>query len=280
MNAIQASLQKVFIECLESMLKPIIRLNLYCGLGHSEFAAAVRRAFIDVASKEYGVRGRPANIAKISAKTGLPRKAIHKYRKQQEAADWTPDDEISPLNTIIHYWRFDERFCSSPGVARELPYQGDNGFTSLVRSCIGDIPASTIRQQLIREGIATQSADGSLTLCRDYAFPDRIDEDFLRNAAFSIKHLGDTLLSNAILVGSGKGTALGHEREGRFERIVWSRRLDEEGVASLQTWVREHGAQFVETTDEYISRLERGEPDFSATSTQVAGMGIFFFREG
>lgn len=280
MSPIQASLQRVFIECVETILRPIVRLTLYCGFGHSEFAAAVRRVFIDVASDEYGVRGRPANAAKISAKTGLPRKAIQKHRSRAETLDWTPDDEISPLNTIIHYWRFGEKYSKGPGLARDLAYEGDGSFVELVKACVGDIPVSTVRQQLIREGIATQSASGLLTLCRDYSFPDQIDQDFLRNAAFSVGHHLGTLTHNAVLVGSGKGSAVDHIHDGRFERVAWSRRLSEDSVAKLQRWVRECGGEFVEKADEYISQVEEEESkDSSLETTKVAGMGLYFFRE-
>jgi hypothetical protein len=277
MNAIQASLQRILIESLETILAPIVKLTLYCGLGHSEFAAAVRRVFIEVASQEYGVRGRPANIAKISAKTGIPRKTIGRYRGQRHESDWTPDDEISPLNTIIHYWRFGEEYSHKPGLPRELPYEGDGSFSALVKSCVGDIPVSTIRQQLIREGIATQHENGFISLSRDYSFPERIDEDFLRYAAFALKHHAQTLCHNAMLVGSGKGTTRDHINEGRFERVAWSRRVDKKAASALQMWVREYGSEVIEKADERISRLEVGPAEDD--STIVAGLGVYFFRD-
>jgi hypothetical protein len=256
------------------MLSPIVRLTLYCGLGHSEFAAAVRRTFIDVASSEYGVRGRPANIARISAKTGLPRKAIQKHRSQSADVDWTPDDEASPLNTLIHYWRFDKRFCRMPGEARELPLQGEDSFTTLARSCVGDIPVTTLRKELIGEGIATEGQDGLLRLSRQYSFPDALDADFLRNAAFSIGHLADTLYHNALLVDSGKGSVADHLAEGRFERFAWSRRLSLEGVDRFQRWVRSEGSEFIQRADEFVSEQETERSDQS-----VAGVGVYFFRD-
>jgi hypothetical protein len=248
-------------------------------LGHTEFAAAVRRIFIDVASEEYGVRGRPANAAKISAKTGLPRKAIQRHRMRPEDPEWTPDDEISPLNTIIHYWRFDERFSVSPGRARDLSYDGPDSFTTLVKSWAGDIPVSTIRQELIREGIAVQGEENKLSLRLEYSFPERLDEDLLRYAAFSISHLGETLFHNATLVDSGKGSPADHIRSGRFERMAWSRRLDRKGASQLQTWVRQEGAVFIERADEFMSRLETTNFDSSADERNVSGVGLYFFRD-
>ena len=279
MSAIQASLQKVFVECLESMLGPIVRLTLYCGLGHSEFAAALRRVFIEVASQEFGVRGRPANIAKVSAKTGLPRKAIHRHRAQIGGKEWTPDDEISPLNTVIHYWRFDERFCSRPGQPRDLQFEGSNSFTTLVRSWVGDIPVSTIRQELIREGIALQNEQGDLSLVQDYSFPESLDADFLRNAAFNLKHHAETLFHNANLIDAGKGSASYLIKSGRFERIAWTRRLNQQAMEQLRLWVRSEGAQFIHEADEYMTQLEDVVSDGSSPENLVGGVGLYFFQE-
>jgi hypothetical protein len=278
MSPIQASLQKVFVECLETILRPIVRLTLYCGLGHTEFAAAVRRVFIDVASDEYGVRGRPANTAKISAKTGLPRKVIQKLRARSHDLGWTPDDESSPVNTIIHYWRFDERFCLGPGQPRDLPLDGNNSFNTLVKSWAGDIPVTTIRQELLKEGIARENDDGTFRLQLDYSFPERLDEDFLRNAAFSISHHAETVYHNATLVDSGKGSEAEHVKSGRFERFAWSRRLDDEAVRRLKAWVRQEGADFVKVADEYMAQLELMGPDENNHDRIVGGVGVYFFE--
>jgi hypothetical protein len=264
---------------METMLTPIVRLTLYCGLGHSEFAAAARRVFIDVASAEYGVRGRPANIAKISAKTGLPRKAIQRHRTSATEQDWTPDDESSPLNTVIHYWRYDGRFNHRPGNARDLPYDGKESFTSLVKSCAGDIPVTTLRKELIREGIARQTSDGMMSLSRDYSFPDSLDEDFLRNAAFSIGHLGDTVFHNAVLVDTGQGSASGHVADGWFERIAWSRRLSQRSTDDFQQWVRNEGTDFVLKAEDFISQREGDGLDPQSENQKVSGVGVYFFRE-
>ncbi len=277
MSAIQASLQKVFVECLEVMLRPIVRLTLYCGLGYTEFSAAVRRVFVDVASREYGVRGRPANISRISAKTGLPRKVVSSLRSRATDLAWSPDDEINPINTVIHYWRFDTRYCLSPGNPRDLPYEGDAGFTQLVKQYAGDIPASAIRRELIQEGIIELRENDQLSLCKKYSFPENLDEDFLRNAAFAIRHHADTVVHNALLVDSGEVSEREHREHGRFERIAWSRRLTPQDVRKLQVWVRDEGGDFILRADEFISRLEVLEDSGISERSDACGVGLYFF---
>lgn len=260
------------------MLAPLVRLTLYCGLGHSEFAAVVRRVFVDVASDEYGLRGRPANVAKISAKTGMSRKSIQRLRTQQRGPEWTPDDEVSPINMISHYWRFDEDFGSKDGIARDLLYEGEKGFVALVKKYAGDIPASTIRQEFVREGLAVISDDGRLRLIRNFSFPERLDQDYLRNAAFSVGNHAETVFHNALLADSGRVTAEDHREAGRLERYAWSRRMSGNDIRKFQVWVREHGDKFLTDADEYISRHENTSDLADAESPTIAGVGVYFFR--
>jgi Family of unknown function (DUF6502) len=260
------------------MLTPLVRLTLYCGLGHSEFSATVRRVFIEVASDDYGLRGRPANVSKISAKTGLSRKSIQKVRAELHSPDWSPDDEVSPINTISHYWRFDEEFGSKDGTPKELAYEGDGGFSALVRKYGGDIPASTIREVFLREGLAIHTAGGLLKLVRDFSFPESLDEDFLRNAAFAIGNHAETLFHNALMADSGMVTAQDHQVSGRFERYAWSRRLGEADISAFQSWVRDKGDRFIWEADAYISRCEANSEHAVTDASKVAGVGVYFFR--
>lgn len=279
MSLVQASLQRVFLESLQAILKPIVRLTLFAGLGHSEFAAAVKRVFVEVASEDYGVRGRPANKARISAVTGLSRKSVSSYREQLNQSSWTPDDEASPLNTLIHYWRYDDRFCNSPGQPRGLELGGNLGFAGLVKSYCGDIPETTIKQTLLSEGIASFSRDGLLRLERDYSFPEEMDEDFLRNAAFAIGHHAETIVANAKLLGSAGSSPADHGDSRLFERIAWSRRLAPDDCDAFQAWVRDHGQDFILRADDFIARNEVLDSYESVSESSVSGVGIYFFRD-
>jgi hypothetical protein len=259
------------------MLAPVVRLTLYCGLGHSEFAAVVRRVFIDVASDEYGLRGRPANAAKISAKTGISRKSIQKLRTESRAPEWTPDDEVSPVNSVVHYWRFDSKFGSRDGLPKDLPYEGDGGFVDLVRKYAGDIPASTIRQEFLREGLAIVTDDGSLRLVRDFSFPEHLDEDFLRIAAFSIGNHAETLFHNAMCADSEGNPRRLISDSRRLERIAWSRRLNERDCREFEKWVTDQGEAFITDADKFIAHHEFADDEGSSDTFEVAGVGIFFF---
>lgn len=277
MSPIRASFHSALIECLEAILSPLVRLTLHCGLGHSEFSAIVRRVFVNVASEEFGLRGRPANVSKISAKTGLSRKTIQKLRAQTSTPEWSPDEEVSPINTIIHYWRFDEDFGSRDGTPRELAYEGPQGFSGLVKKYAGDIPASTVRQEFLREGLATISESGAMKLIRDFSFPERLDEDFLHNAAFSIGHHVDTIIHNGFVAEARSGSTSDRQEMRRFERIAWSRRMTANDSENFQLWVNRLGEKFISEADEFISQHEKLRADERESVSPVVGVGLYFF---
>jgi hypothetical protein len=258
------------------MLAPIVRLTLYCGLGHSEFAAVVRRVFVDVASDEYGLRGRPANVSKISAKTGISRKSIQKLRSEWRSTEWSTDDDVSPINNIIHYWRFDNEYGSPDGTPRALPYEGKGSFVELVKKYVGDIPASTIRQEFLRTGLAISQDDGLLKLVRNFSFPEKLDEEFLRYAAFSIGNHAETLFHNALIADSEMNDkeTYGHGR--RFDRIAWARLTPVE-TRKFEDWVRQHSEEFILEADRYVGQHEYEVERDESSLAPVSGVGVYFF---
>ncbi|HEY7670568.1 MAG TPA: DUF6502 family protein, partial [Gammaproteobacteria bacterium] len=121
----RSSVQQAMLECLHGILKPIVRLLLLCGIGYGEFAAVAKAAFVQVASEDYGIRGRPTNASRIAAMTGLSRKEVSRIRTEAPVQRWSPDMATTPVNMILHYWHFDPDFSESPGKPRVLPLEGD-----------------------------------------------------------------------------------------------------------------------------------------------------------
>ena len=66
-------------------LMPIARLLMKCGVGYREFAEIAKCAFVDVATQDYGLRGRPTNISRVAVMTGLTRKEVKRLRDKIQA---------------------------------------------------------------------------------------------------------------------------------------------------------------------------------------------------
>ncbi len=149
----QDQIQRQILDTFLVLLKPIARILLRCGIGFREFSEISKTAFVDVATAEYGLRGRPTNISRVAVMTGLTRKEVRRIRDKIEKGEQSLVVKTTPLCEVLHRWHSDSEFLDRSGNPAELPFVGDGGsFTSLVKRYGGDIPPGAMRTELLRVG--------------------------------------------------------------------------------------------------------------------------------
>ena len=62
----QNDIQRQILGAVLLVIRPIARALLRAGIGYREFAEICKTAFVDVAGKDYGLRGRPTNISRVA----------------------------------------------------------------------------------------------------------------------------------------------------------------------------------------------------------------------
>jgi hypothetical protein len=67
-------------------LRPIARFLMKSGIGYREFAEISKSAFVDVATSDYGLRGRPTNIPRPSNQYFPRRSYDWPYTKRSKKA--------------------------------------------------------------------------------------------------------------------------------------------------------------------------------------------------
>lgn len=275
-----SSEQDTLATCVAMILKPVVRLMLVTGLSWVEFLNVAKAVFVEVASEEYGLRGRPTNISRVAAMTGLSRKEISRIRSQSSVARWAPSMERSPANTVIHYWHHDPDFCLAPGRPRTLSFEGTNGFATLVKRYAGDIPPGAMRVELLRVGAIRELDDRTVAAAKLFTYPNNIYDDFIRNVAFTWCNLGTTLAHNVrLLTTSEPRNSQEILSTGRFERSAWTERLRPDRIDTFRTWVREHGAEFIEKADYQIGKEETPMSSWDDEERKTIGVGLYYFEE-
>jgi hypothetical protein len=179
-------LRLALLEATARVLHPLISFLIQAGIGYRDFRDIAKRVFVDVASDEYGLRGRPTNVSRVAVLTGLSRKEVARLRGFDSISRWTPDMKASPANTILHYWHYDRRYCEAEGIPRALAFAGPGSFTELVRAYGGDLPPGAIKTELRRAGVLEESEDGRLVPVRRFFHSLEVDADFVANIAFSL----------------------------------------------------------------------------------------------
>lgn len=154
-------LNRAFLKFLQT----IARLFLRFGRGYREYSDLSKAAFVIVASEDYGVHGRPTNVSRIAAMTGLTRKEISRIRARIENDEAAISERGTPLQEVVAAWRSNDEFLDESGAPAALGLAGGRGsFQSLIKRFAGDIPEGAMRKELLRTG-AVEIADGTLVLC-------------------------------------------------------------------------------------------------------------------
>ena len=151
--SMQDQIQRQILDTFLVLLKPIAKILLRCGIGFREFSEIAKTAFVDVATAEYGLRGRPTNISRVAVMTGLTRKEVRRLRDKIEKGEQSVVVKTTPLCEVLHRWHSDSEYIDKSGNPAELFFAGDAGsFTSLVKRYGGDIPPGAMRTELLRVG--------------------------------------------------------------------------------------------------------------------------------
>jgi len=154
-------LNRTFLALLQSLA----RLFLRFGRGYREYSELSKAAFVSVAAEDYGVHGRPTNVSRIAAMTGLTRKEISRIRARIEGGEAAITQRRTPLQEVISAWQSTDEFLYCDGKPAALPLYGERGsFQSLVRQFAGDIPEGAMRKELQRIG-AAELIDDAVRLC-------------------------------------------------------------------------------------------------------------------
>ena len=242
------------------MAKTLLR----AGVGYKEFELLAKRAFIDVAAAEFGVRGRETNTSRIAVMTGLTRKEVAKLRNTSVR---NGEAEFFQAN-VLHRWYTDPQFLGEDKQPLPLLMSGaDPSFTSLVRLATSDLPAGAVRAELERIGALRQTRKGELVPCaREYK---PIGEDALTlGFEASLSFLMSSIEHN-----------LAPDRVGplRPERVVISGPIPLARLEGIRSELADRISAFTEDMDDWFAAEECS--DRAGSQLPSVGLGVYYFEE-
>ncbi len=244
---------------LRQMLAPVVKLMIELGIDYKTFSDAARRAYIDVASREYGIRGRPTNSARIALLTGINRRDVARLREEDEDA---PTDELDQSNTlarVLSGWHQDHDFLAEDGTPRGL-VRGEQ-LDSLLARYGGDMPPTALLKELVRVGAVAVQDDVVRPLTR-YYMPFELDERSVRRYGSVLSDLAFTINHN-LLSGQKEAT--------RFEGRAVNPRVTRKAYPEFRALVDEEGQRFLERIDDWLTQHEA---DGNAPRLRL-GLGVY-----
>jgi hypothetical protein len=262
------AIKNKILKALFVAIKPIAKSLIRSGIGYKEFSDIAKSAFVEVATDDYGLRGRPTNISRVAIMTGIARKEVGKIRDRN--LDLVAEISIreSPMSVLLHRWSSAPEYIDEDGKPKDLQYEGENSFVSLVSACIGDIPPGAIRTELARAGCISESDSKLIRLEKRTFIPSGIDERLVLGLESSIHSLSDTVAFNC----DPERT-----RKPKFQRLASVDGIPADRLPGIQEVASNRLHKFCEEFDGYLSLEEdkvRGEPD---SGIQV-GIGLYYYE--
>jgi hypothetical protein len=267
------NIQRQILDALLVALRPLARALLRVGIGYREFAEISKTAFVDIATKDYGLRGRPTNISRVAVMTGLTRKEVRRIRNKTEAGDATFIARSTPMSELLHRWFTENDFVDRNGLPKVLPFDdgADISFTELVRRFGGDIPPGAMRTELKRIDAIAELDDGSLKALKRYTTGADVHEKFISNLIFAVYPAA---------------LALAHNTDKSNEGIAWVQRtaksqyIRSDDMKRIRRVAGDRLAEFAESIDDLFAAYESLYKRDSIESPQKAvGVSVCFFEE-
>lgn len=266
------TIQRHILSALLVALRPLARALLRAGIGHREFNEISKSAYVDVATKDFGLRGRPTNVSRVAVMTGLTRKEVRRLRNKREAGKETEVGRTAPMGVVLHRWYTESEFLADDGQPRDLRFEGgENSFSDLVRKFGGDIPPGAMRTELKRINAISEVSDGILRAVKRNVSRQEVHERLIDGLSI--------VIYPAVLALANNTDAEGPESTW-IMRTAATSRLRERDVPRIKRISSDRLVEFVESIDDLFAAYETlHDDDPSESSKKSVGIGVFYFEE-
>ena len=268
----QEKLKQQVLDAFLLVMRPIVRILLRYGIGYREFVEVAKTAYVDVASSDFGLRGRPTNISRVAVMTGLTRKEVKRLRDKIESGDSRISVKTTPLADVLHHWHAQDEFTDSSGRPISLPFSGQGkSFSSLVKKYGGDIPAGAMRTELKRVGAVEEDQNGDLRVTRRSIHPADEHDKLL----MLLVHGAYTLLTNIAHNTNPETTS-----DSWASKIAFTTTSGKEHSVQLRRIAKDRITEFAESFDDIFIAYEALHNTKTANDEDNAiAVGIYYFEE-
>ncbi|PUA27041.1 MAG: hypothetical protein B0W54_19615 [Cellvibrio sp. 79] len=259
------------LAACRQLMEPIIGILLRNGVTHKDLVAICKQIYVQVASEEFGLRGRQTNLSRVAMLTGIDRKEVARVKDSLNNSSEGEHNQQHQdrLTRLLSAWHQDPDFCDSGNHPLPLTIEGEQqSFALLARRYGGDFPASALLKELKRVGVVEDQTDGKVIATKRYFVPAQSDPGALLRAGSVFHDLGSTLHHN--LYKANKQQPL------RFERRASNTQMSPENLAAFREFVEQEGQAFLEKIDAWLSEHEQPKTDSNGELMRM-GVGTYLF---
>ena len=257
-------------RALSTLLSPLVKVLLRNGISFSEFAELAKRAYVEVATEEFEIPGKPQTVSRIATLTGLTRKDVQRIKNSTQSDESGVDtSKYNRAARVITAWISTSAFLDENAQPLPLPIDGNEvSFTDLVKEASGDITVRTILDELLHIGAVEKLEDGRIKLLTRAYIPKGDDAEKIDILGADVADLITTIDHN-----------LSSSDQAFFQRKVCYDNLPIETIEKLREIIAQKGQSALESMNEDLSASDRdSNPKIKGSGRVRAGLGIYYFE--
>jgi len=252
------------------LLRPIASMVLKCGMTWKEFSDLSKSTFVEVATDEYGIKGRPTNISRVSILTGIARKEVKRQRDLLRNESPVDKGKTTDASRVLSGWHQDPLYLDTDGNPKSIPESGAvPSFESLCATYGGDISRTAMQKELEKTRAVERTPGGKLKAISRFYQPAVHDDENLRWAVSLIRDLVETMNNNVFLDDS---------HVARFGRKAENEHMPVSAIPAFRKFLEQRGQAFLEEVDDWLT--EQVANDTIKTTKYVRiGVGMFAIED-
>ena len=245
------------------LLRPLVRVLLRHGMAYDEFAELTRRTYVEVAERDFALKGRKQTTSRISVITGLNRKEVARLQTLNARGQPVEEAFAATMNRaakVVVGWRRDH--ADAAGAAAELDA---TQFSALVRKHSGDMPVRAVLDELRHAGALTQGDDGRYRLHGEGYVPQATDA---RKITLLGQHASD-------LLGTIDHNLNRPPEQAHLQQRVFADNIPPERVEALRAALREAGLQALGEARRQLIATDAGDGAAAPGARRVT-LGVYY----
>lgn len=260
------------------VLHALVRVLLRHGMPLPAFVALAKRAYVDVALRDFSIPGRKPTLSRASLLTGLTRKEVQRLVDTSNLPDGEPgaphNHNHNRAARVVAGWVRDRDFHGADGQPSALAFdEASASFTELVRRYSGDVPPRAVLDELFRVGTVERLSNGHIALLSRVYIPRASEVGKLAILGADVSYLINTIDHNLQISRDGVGAP-------RFQRKVMYDNLPVEAMDEFRAISVRQSQELIELLDAWLARHDRdANPGVRGTGRMRAGVGVFSFEE-
>lgn len=261
---------QILYAAILKLLRPLLRILLRNSVTFGTFSDLAKSVYVDLASEEFGIKGRKQTISRVSILTGLNRKEVRRVKALPLPYDEGAGERYNRAARVISGWVRDPRFHDSEGNPLDLPLEGDDAsFSQVVKIFSGDVPVRAILDELTRAKCVERLHDDKICLKTRGYLPKAESGEKLEILGTDVRDLISTIDHN-----------LSPEGDLFFQRKVAYDNLPQEILYHLREMSAEKAQAQLEEMDRWLAQRDRdANPSAKGSGRKRAGIGIYYFEE-